>query len=172
MGGGNVTSAAHASQTGAQKAVNGTPPPDLARFVSRAPASRLGGRWYSPKDLARELIAAGIQAHEQTIRRRCGLPKGDPLRIETPPGFPGRLYIPEAELARKEESPPQVNDPQRLFFGLLGTAAGFTLSHAASIAAIIASIATAVFMTLSALEKIEARRQRRLDAKAGLPYLK
>lgn len=57
-----------------------------------------------------------------------------------------------------------MNDPQRLALGVLGTAAGFTLSHAATLAALVASLATAVFMGLSALEKWEARKTRRAQS--------
>ena len=54
-----------------------------------------------------------------------------------------------------------MNDPQRLVVGVIGTAASWTLSHAATIAALMASAATAVFMTLSAVEKWRALRAAR-----------
>ena len=54
-----------------------------------------------------------------------------------------------------------MNDPQRLILGVAGVAAGFSLVHAATIAATLASLATFAFMGLSALEKWEARKARR-----------
>ncbi len=64
-----------------------------------------------------------------------------------------------------------MNDPQRLLLALVGVFAGFTLSHAATIAAILASVATAIFMSLSALEKWEARKARKRDAQMRLPFI-
>lgn len=57
-----------------------------------------------------------------------------------------------------------MNDFPRLGLGILGTATGITLAHVAQGAAIAASLATAVFMALSILEKVEARRVRRREA--------
>lgn len=62
-----------------------------------------------------------------------------------------------------------MNDPQRLALGVIGTAAGFTLSHAATLAAVLASLATFVFMALSAVEKWEAMKARRAEARRSLP---
>lgn len=60
----------------------------------------MGDKHLAPKDVARELNAAGIPAHEKGIRRRCRLPATDPRHIETNPAFPGRFHIPKRELAR------------------------------------------------------------------------
>ena len=90
----------HASANASNKRANGAFPPVLARPVSRSPASRTGQSFHTPKDVARELIAAGIPAHENSIRRRCCLPAGDERRIKTNPAFPGRHYVPDSELAR------------------------------------------------------------------------
>lgn len=60
----------------------------------------MGVKHYAPKDIARELNAAGIPSHPKTIRKRCRLPVGHPRRIETNPEFPGRFSIPETELIR------------------------------------------------------------------------
>lgn len=60
----------------------------------------MGVKHYAPKDVARELNAAGIPTAARAIRRRCRLPATDPLHIATNPAFPGRFHIPEPELAR------------------------------------------------------------------------
>lgn len=60
----------------------------------------MGVKHYAPKDVARELNAAGIPSHPKTLRKRCRLPAGDPRRIVTNPEFPGRFLIPETELLR------------------------------------------------------------------------
>lgn len=53
-----------------------------------------------------------------------------------------------------------LTDLQRSALGLSGSVIGFTLVDASILAALLASLATAVFMTFSALEKWEARRAR------------
>ncbi len=60
----------------------------------------MGVKYYAPKDVARELNAVGIPAHEKGIRRRCRLPASDPRHIATNPAFPGRFYVTESELLR------------------------------------------------------------------------
>ncbi len=54
-----------------------------------------------------------------------------------------------------------MNDSPRFLVGVLGTAAGFSLAHAATLAAFAASAATAVFMALSAYEKWQAIKAKR-----------
>lgn len=46
------------------------------------------------------------------------------------------------------------NDHQRIICGVLGTAASLTLESVAVVASILAGLATAAFMSLSALEKL------------------
>jgi hypothetical protein len=62
-----------------------------------------------------------------------------------------------------------VNDPQRLLIAAAGIFAGLTLAHVATFAAILASAATFVFMSLSALEKWETRKARRAAPPAPPP---
>lgn len=95
----NATSRRPASRSAgkiAQKAAGFAP---MAHNVSRAPASRSGARFYTPSELAGALTEAGLPASERSIVRRCHLPAGHALRIESNPNF-GRIYIPAAELAR------------------------------------------------------------------------
>ena len=70
-----------------------------ARSFTHQPADRAGRRYFTPKELAGELVAEGLTASERSITRRCHLPAGHPLRIATNPHF-GRLHIPASELAR------------------------------------------------------------------------
>lgn len=93
MGAGNATPAAAASPDARKK--QGIPGQFslLARNVS--------GPFYSPKEASRELEARyRLRVSEKTLRERCNLRPGHPLRIETNPRFPGRHWIFESELAR------------------------------------------------------------------------
>ena len=94
------SSPALASASGGNFAGNAAGNAPVARIVTRAPASRVGMRHYTPKELSAALAEAGIALSERSIMRRCGLPEGDALRIATPPAFPGRHYLPETELVR------------------------------------------------------------------------
>ncbi len=100
MTGGNVISPTSGASCPVKNGANPASPPPLARILSRSPASRVGVRYLTPKDLSRELSSAGIILHEQSIRRRCNLPADDAARIDSNPLFPGRFFIPESELAR------------------------------------------------------------------------
>lgn len=71
----------------------------VACVVNRAPADRLGRRFYTAKEFAGELTEAGLPVSERSIVGRCHLPAGHPLRIASNPNF-GRIYIPAAELSR------------------------------------------------------------------------
>jgi hypothetical protein len=55
---------------------------------------------YTPGKFSAALERCGITLHPVTVRRRCQLPVGDPLRIQVNPPFPFRIYIPESELSR------------------------------------------------------------------------
>jgi hypothetical protein len=57
-------------------------------------------RHYTPGEFSAALAAHGITLHPVTVRWRCGLPEGDPLRIRANPNYPGRRYIPGSELIR------------------------------------------------------------------------
>jgi hypothetical protein len=81
-------------------ATSPAPAPVSAPAFAHLPASRSGLRHFSPKELASELAAYGVQLGERAIQSRCNLPEGDPLRIATNPNFPGRHFILERELAR------------------------------------------------------------------------
>lgn len=62
-----------------------------------------------------------------------------------------------------------MNDLHRQSLGLLGTAASWlSVELGAKLAALVASLATAAFMTISAVEKWEARRAR-LQAEKPCP---
>jgi hypothetical protein len=54
-----------------------------------------------------------------------------------------------------------MNDPQRIVVGVSGIVAGISLAHVATLAAVAASVATAVFMGLSAWEKWQTIRANR-----------
>ncbi len=53
-----------------------------------------------------------------------------------------------------------MNDVTRLSIGILGTATSWGLDQFAKTAAIVASIATAAFMTVSIVEKIQNLRRK------------
>jgi hypothetical protein len=55
---------------------------------------------YLPKEASRILGEFGIVICEQTIRRRCNLPAGHPLRILRLATFSRRYWIPESEVFR------------------------------------------------------------------------
>lgn len=57
-------------------------------------------RYLTPGEFSLALADSGLSMHPDTVRRRCGLPAGDPLRIATHPDFPGRHYIPVSEFDR------------------------------------------------------------------------
>jgi hypothetical protein len=57
-------------------------------------------RHYTPGEFSAALAEHGITLHPVTVRWRCGLPEGVPLRIGANPNYPGRHYIPESELIR------------------------------------------------------------------------
>lgn len=94
MSGGSAIFSGSASLTVGTKPENAADLAHLARKLT-------GRRFFSPKEFVAALEARhGIRVSERTVRERCQLPEADPLHIATNPAFPGRWWIPEAELAR------------------------------------------------------------------------
>lgn len=58
------------------------------------------GRHFTPKELSAALAEAGITLGPRAIQARTRLVCTSPLYIASNPRFPGRVYIPAAELTR------------------------------------------------------------------------
>ena len=66
----------------------------------KACAAPVRRRHYTPKEASSELASFDVFICVKRLRERCNLPAGNPDRIATNPAFPGRHFIPEAELLR------------------------------------------------------------------------
>lgn len=66
-------------------------------------------RNYSPSEFSAALAECGVSLCADRVRRRCCLPAAHPEHIATLATFPGRHFIPEAELFRLASVPTEAS---------------------------------------------------------------